>query len=98
MKPMPGQIVHYRLLLRGQLVERPAMIISMCECLETHVDLQIFLNGENDLERIGNPTQHGLKGYTLWMPYVRQEETHDIANTWHWPERNWDETQRSDIC
>lgn len=87
MKPTPGQIVLYRLLLRGQLVERPAMIISVCDCIETHVDLQIFLNGESDIERIGNPTQHGLKGYTLWMPYVKQSEEHSIANTWRLAEK-----------
>lgn len=86
-----GRIVHFVL---SKNICRPAIIVNAWDGkLEGGmVNLQIFMDGANDLEIIerlvGTTTipENLNFGIVLWKTSVKYSESKETS-TWHWPER-----------
>ena len=70
-----GRIVHFVFDSHGELVERPAIVVSIWsnECC----NLQVFTDGTNDHDS-GTPTR--------WETSISYSEA-PRDHSWHWPEK-----------
>lgn len=83
-----GRIVHFVL---EEGLNRAAMIANAWNgSLEDGmVNLLVFLDGENDIERLGRLMTNTYLvpyGTVYWATSVKYSEKGEVG-TWHWPER-----------
>lgn len=79
-EPTIGRIVHY---IVDDIMDehRPAIITHVYG--RTTVNLQVFVDGQNDSELV-------QVGTLLWRSSVEYDEDYKSQGTWHWPERDDD--------
>jgi hypothetical protein len=81
MKPTIGRIVHF-VMPSGTI--RPAMVVSVSGDL---LNLQVFLDGPNDLHNPDNGVLPGTAANGLWWVPSVGAGAADQVQTWHWPVR-----------
>jgi hypothetical protein len=74
-----GRIVHYML---NEITSRPAVIAVVNPGEPQSVNLQVFIDGTNDVMK--GVSLEEAKAGTAWRTSVHYSETWE-KNTWHWP-------------
>jgi len=78
-----GRIVHF-VLPNGH--HRPAVVVRNWHEASGSCNLQVFLDGTNDLDAINNLTREEAERGIIWrtsMGYSEEPKPY----TWHWPEK-----------
>ena len=82
-EPSIGRIVHAVIADKhGEPIVRPAIVVYVWDKASGCCNLQVFIDGSNDVSAIG---PHGPAA-TLWKTSVLHSEEPQLG-TWHWPPR-----------